>query len=137
MKLQYTTADGKLTVELEGESQKALFQELARFQEVFEDVPAAKIGKVEYSGGNVKYRVRKAKYTDEKGKEKTADYFEKVVTDGPLMWYKKSYGVLDDGTDGLFPKNKAPEGTTPGYNGWHKFEVEKKSSNATESVPFE
>lgn len=139
MKLQYTTSDGKLTVELEGKSQKDLFRELARFQEVFEDVPAGKDSKGNnVSGGNVKYRVRKAKYTDEKGKEKEADYFEKVVVDGPLMWYKKSYGVLDDGTDGLFPKNKAPEGTTAGYNGWHKFELDKKSSNqSNDSVPFE
>ena len=118
MKLSYTTADGRMTVELEGNSDKELFRKLARFQEVYEDTPSANIDGKNVKGEGVKYKVRKAKYTDEKGKEKEAEYFEKVVTVGPMLYYKKSFGVLDDGTDNLFPK-KAPEGAIAGHNGWH------------------
>lgn len=122
MKLVYTTKDGRITVELEGNSDKELFRKLAHFQEVFEDTPAATVDGKLVSGGDVSYRVRRAKYTDEKGKEKEAEYFEKVVTSGPLAWYKKSFGVLDDGSENLFPKRPAEdENTVCGQNGWHKY----------------
>ena len=122
MKLVYTTKDGRITVELEGNSDKELFRKLAHFQEVFEDTPAAVVDGKLVTGGDVNYRVRRAKYTDEKGKEKEAEYFEKVVTSGPLAWYKKSFGVLDDGSENLFPKRPAEdENTITGQNGWHKY----------------
>ncbi len=122
MKLTYTTLDGRITVEIEGKTHKEVWRELASFQEVFEDTPEAIVDKKLVSGGDVRFRVRKAKYEDEKGKEKEAEYFEKTVVSGPLTYYKKHYGVLDDGTDGLFPK-KAPDGENiqPGKNGWHKY----------------
>lgn len=123
MKLIYTTKDGRMSVELEGANDKELFRQLAHFQEVFEDTPSASVDGKATSGGDVAYRVRRAKYTDEKGKEKEAEYFEKLVVSGPLMWYKKSFGVLDDGSDNLFPKR--PDDSDPnivkGNNGWHKY----------------
>jgi hypothetical protein len=123
MKLNYTTKDGRMTVELEGNSDKELFRKLAHFQEIFEDTPSGKVGDKVVQGGDVSYRVRKAKYTDEKGKEKEAEYFEKMVVSGDLMWYKKSFGVLDDGTDNLFPKRPSDEDANleRGFNGWHKY----------------
>lgn len=123
MKLNYTTKDGRMTVELEGNSDKELFRKLAHFQEIFEDTPSAKVGDKVVNGGDVAYRVRKAKYTDEKGKEKEAEYFEKMVVSGDLLWYKKSFGVLDDGTDNLFPKRPSDEDANleRGFNGWHKY----------------
>jgi hypothetical protein len=123
MKLTYTTADERLTVEIEGNSDKELFRKLAHFQEIFEDTPAARVDGEYLNGGDVRYRVRKAKYTDEKGKEKEAEYFEKVVTSGPLLWYKKNYGVLDDGSENLFPKRSLDDdpNVVAGLNGWHKY----------------
>jgi hypothetical protein len=123
MKLSYTTKDGRMTVELEGTSDKEIFRKLAHFQEVFEDSPSAMLEGKLVSGGDVVYRVRKAKYTDEKGKEKEAEYFEKMVVSGSLAWYKKSYGVLDDGSDNLFPKRPSEDDAsiTKGNNGWHKY----------------
>jgi hypothetical protein len=123
MKLSYTTKDGRMTVELEGNSDKELFRKLSHFQEVFEDTPAATVDGKLVTGGDVSYRVRKAKYVDDKGKEKEAEYFEKIVTSGPMRWYKKSFGVLDDGTDNLFPKRPSEEDSTTvkGENGWHKY----------------
>lgn len=123
MKLIYTTADGRLTVELEAANDKDLFRKLAHFQEIYEDIPAGKVDGKVVTGGNVRYRVRKSQYTDEKGKNKEAEYFEKIVVDGPLAWYKKAYGVLDDGSDNLFPKRNVDEDpkVTVGLNGWHKY----------------
>jgi hypothetical protein len=127
MKLSYTTKDGRMTVEFDAANDKEMFRKLARFQEIYEDTPAAKIGEKVVSGGDVTYRVRKAKYVDEKGKEKEAEYFEKVVTSGELMWYKKSFGVLDDGTDNLFPKRPSEEDkdVERGFNGWHKYKKQQ------------
>jgi|694.fasta_scaffold79389_2 hypothetical protein len=127
MKLTYTTADKNLTVEIEGNNDKELFRKLSHFQEIFEDVPSAKIGDDVFSGGDVRYRIRHVKYTDEKGKEKEADYFEKLVVSGKLKGYKKSYGVLDDGTDNLFPKRDVEgENIVKGFNGWHKYNSQEK-----------
>lgn len=132
MKVTYTTADGRLRVEFEVASDKELFRRLAHFQEIYEDTPSARIDGKLVSGGNISYRVRKSKYTDEKGKEKEAEYFEKLVTTGDLKWFKKSYGVLDDGTDNLFPKRKVDlnEGDESSYvigdDGWHKYVPPKK-----------
>ncbi len=127
MKLSYTTKDGRMTVEFDAANDKEMFRKLARFQEIYEDTPAAKVGEKVVSGGDVTYRVRKAKYVDEKGKEKEAEYFEKVVTSGELMWYKKSFGVLDDGTDNLFPKRPSEEDkdVERGFNGWHKYKKQQ------------
>ena len=37
MKVKYTTASGRLSAEFEADSQKDLFSEINRFQEVFEE----------------------------------------------------------------------------------------------------
>ena len=133
MKLTYTTRDGRMTVELEAANDKEMFRKLARFQEIYEDVPAADVGGKRVEGGDIVYRVRKSKYVDEKKKEKEAEYFEKFVVSGPLNWFKKSYGVLDDGTDNLFPKRMSKDDQnyskyTHGYNGWVKW----NSSNGSD-----
>jgi hypothetical protein len=123
MKLTYTTPDGKMTVEIEGNSDKELFRKLSHFQEIFCSIPAAKIGDKVVEGGDVIYRVRKANYTDEKGKQKDAEYFEAVTKNGPLAWFKRSFGVLDDGTDNLFPKRPSPDepNLEIGFDGWHRY----------------
>jgi hypothetical protein len=128
MKLVYTTADGRMSVEIQGTSDKELFRQLAHFQEVFEDTPSGKVEGKEFAGGDVVYRVRRSKYTDEKGKEKEAEYFEKVVMSGPLKWYKKAYGVLDDGSDNLFPKRHVDDdNSVAGNNGWHKYKGKQQA----------
>ena len=37
MKVNYKTGNGRISVEIEGDSQRDIFAEIARFQEVFED----------------------------------------------------------------------------------------------------
>lgn len=122
MKVTYKTKNGRLQVEFEVSNQKELFRELNKFQEVFEDTAAAKVnGKYEESD-DIRYVVRKVDYEDEKGKSKQAEYFETRVGSGPLAGWKKTFGVLDDGSDSLFPKRYIEgENLTHGYNGWHKY----------------
>jgi len=126
MKMTYTTKDGRMTVELEGNTQKALFLELAKFQAVFEGEATCKQNGEIVASDDIQFVVRNAKYTDqETGKEKTAQYFEKRVRSGPMVGYKQEVGVYDNGNDDLFTKYKIPEDipgmdVIPGFNGWHK-----------------
>lgn len=123
MKVRYTTKNGRMTVEFDVSSQKELFRELHKFQEVFEDVAAAKLPDGFVESDDIRYIVRKADYEDEKGKIKQAEYFETRVGSGKLMGWKKQFGVLDDGTEGLFPKRKVEgENIQQGYNGWHRYQ---------------
>jgi len=136
MELNYTTKDGRLTVKLTGSTQKELFRELHRFQEVFEDSASAKINNKYETSDDIRYIVRKSKYTDEKGKEKEAEYFEKRIFSGPLAGYQKSFGVLDDGTYGLFPK-KAPDGNyEKGFGNWYKFIKGSEPGTGSTDKPY-
>lgn len=121
MELEYTTADGRLTVKIEGKTQIDLWEQLASFQEVFENENVtAEINGKSFKSDDIKYRVRNVKFKDEKGKEKECSYYEKVCMSGPLKYYKKVFGVLSEG-GGLFPKNpKDMENVTLGDNGWFK-----------------
>jgi hypothetical protein len=123
MKVTYTTKNGRMTVEFEVSSQKELFRELHRFQEVFEDTASANVDGQTVTSDDIRYIVRKSDYEDEKGKIKQAEYFEARVGSGKLAGWKKQFGVLDDGTEGLFPKrNLEPnKDIQPGYGGWHKY----------------
>lgn len=122
MKMTYKTPDGRFIVEFEGSSDKDLWRQLSHFQELFEDNPAAKINGEVVSQDTYKFVVRKAQYEDEKGKQKTAEYFEKWVTSGPLAGYKKGFGVLDDGTEGLFPRKAPEDNSIYGYNNWYRYQ---------------
>ena len=53
MKVTYQTQNGKLKVELEGDSQRDIFGEISKFQEVFEEDTCGKCG-----SGNIKFVVR-------------------------------------------------------------------------------
>lgn len=122
MKLVYTTKDGRLSVELDATNQKDLFRQLSRFQEVFEETASASIDGKKVQSDDIRYKVRNVAYTDDSGKAKSAEYFEKIVASGPLTGWKKAYGVLDDGTEGLFPKWKVDDPNSEvGDNGWHKY----------------
>ena len=112
MKINYTTADKRLTVELEADSQKALWKELARFQEVFEEGMCGKC-----KCPNLRFVVRKA--LDERGKE-----YEYNELRCRKCGAKLAYGVLDDGNNGLFPKRKDAEGNYKPDNGWVKWNRE-------------
>lgn len=124
MRVTKSINSGKTTVELEAKNHIELFNQMVSFEEVFDDKASAMIDGKVHETTDVKYMARKAKYTDEKGKEKEATYYEKIVTSGPLKGFKKCYGVLDDGSGNLFPK-KAPDTGVKiyGYNNWFLHEA--------------
>lgn len=114
MKVRYTTANGRMTMEFEAGSHKAIWRELASFEEVFEETNCGKCG-----SGNIRHVIRKAK--DQKGKE--YEYFELRCADCRA---KLPFGLLDDGSDNLFPKRRDEEGNYRGSSGWVKWNKEKQ-----------
>lgn len=131
MKLLYTTKDGRLQVELEADSQSELWRELARFQEVFEETASGNVvdekgKKYLATSDDIKFIVRTAEGVNDKGKTETYEYYEKVVVSGPLQGYKKSFGLLNDKSKGLFPKKAPEKDVIYGYNGWSKYNGPKK-----------
>lgn len=102
MKVQYKTGDGRLSVELEGESQRDLFEQLYRFQEVFEEPGCGKCHSTD-----VRYVVRNV---DDNL------YYEKRCN---KCGARLSFGSHKKG-GGLFPKRKEGENWLPD-NGWVKW----------------
>lgn len=135
MKLQYTSKDGRMVVEIEAETQVQLFEQLAAFQEVFEDntCVAKKNGNIVKSDFT-RFVVRENKDGDK--------FYEKTCEDWDmgLFGYKKQYGCRKKG-GGLFPKDMPEENRIPGLNGWYLFKKEQTPQQATqpttkESAPF-
>ena len=108
MKLRYTTASGRISVEFEGNTQAELFEKIAEFQEVFENESASKDGK---TSNDIRYVVREVE--DNK-------YYELRVNSGPLKGLKKAFGVHKKG-GGLFPKSKDAAGNWLPDNGWVRY----------------
>ena len=108
MKVSFVTSGGKVRVEVEGKTQKDIFEQIAQFQEVFDNPTCGLCGST-----NIKFVCRTVQYTDEKtGKVKDAKYYEmKCVDCGAVL----EFGQLQDGED-LFPKRKDNYKT----NGWKK-----------------
>lgn len=138
MKLQYTTPDGNMTVEFEGDTQTDIVAQLSAFQDTFVDRPTAKF-KGEFvngldNGAYIKYIVRNV---DDNL------YYEKRIIGGPMHGFKKALGVHKKG-GGLFPKYDIPENCIPAHNGWHLWQkpeqstTEEKSSknDSNGEVPF-
>ena len=112
MKANYTSKNGRLTVELESDSQKGLWAQLAAFQETFEEPACGKC-----NSGDLKFVVRKT--TD--GKKKEFDYHELRCN---KCGAKLAYGVINDETGTLFPKRKGEDGQFRGKYGWVKWNPE-------------
>lgn len=112
MKVKYTTRNQRLSVEFDAENQKSLWRQLSTFQEVFEESACGKC-----KSDNLKYVIRKTS----KG-NKEYEYFELRCND---CGAKLPFGLLDDGSDGLFPKRKV-DGEYRGKYGWVKWNPEKE-----------
>lgn len=113
MKLQYTTQDGRFTVEVEGKTQTEVFKQLAEFQEVFEVGPCVRGKKI---STKLKFQVREVE-----GNE----YFEIVCTDedSDLRNAKLAFGQHKKGGT-LFPRRKDADGKWLPNNGWVKYNKE-------------
>ena len=101
MKATYTS--GKISVEIEFETQIELFQKLSNFQEIFEETKCGKCG-----SDNVKFQVRNV---DDNL------YYELRCTD---CGAKLAFGVMKKGGR-LSPQRKDKEGNWLPDNGWVKW----------------
>lgn len=112
MKVVFNT--GTITAELEGKDQQELFEEIARFQEVFGDLECSAVIDGElHTSDKVVFRVR----TDSEENK----YYELMCIDnGPLRFYKKIFGCHKKG-GGLFPKKQEGDNLVQGRNYWAKF----------------
>ena len=103
MKVTYKTRNGKLSVELEGDSQRDIFAEISKFQEVFEEDTCGKCG-----SDNIKFVVRNV---DDNL------YYELRCAD---CGSRLAFGSMKKG-GGLFPKRKDAEGNWLPDRGWVKW----------------
>jgi ribosomal protein L40E len=102
MKLNYKTANGRINVEIEGDSQRDLFAGIARFQEVFEESKCGKCG-----SENLRFVVRTVDDNE---------FFELRCLD---CGARLSFGANKKG-GGLFPKRKDGDAWLPD-RGWVKW----------------
>ena len=103
MKANYTTQNGRITVEFEGDTQKSIFEQIGKFQEVFEQAQCGKCG-----SENLRFQVRNV--------DDNLYYELKCVDCGA----KLAFGVMKKGGR-LFPKRKDKEGNWLPDGGWVKW----------------
>ena len=106
MRVTYTTSDGRLKVEVEGQTQKGIFKRIARFNEVFEAEPCGLC-----SNEDTQFSVRTIDGND---------YYEKKCT---KCHATLSYGQMKEGGR-LFPKRKKDDGTwDTEHRGWYRWQA--------------
>jgi len=101
MKVNYQTRNGRLSVALEGDGQAAIFQEIGRFQEVFEEDKCGKCG-----SDDIRFVVRN---NDE-------NLYHELRCKNVDCRAKLAFGAHKKG-GGLFPKRKDGEDWLPN-RGW-------------------
>lgn len=114
MEAQFRTRSGALFIKFEAPNQKALFEELARHQEVFDsDTHCGCCGKP-----NLRFRVRNV--TDKKNPTRKYNYYELACLD---CGARLSYGQSNDQVS-LFPKRTDENGNWLPNRGWYKYQPE-------------
>jgi hypothetical protein len=111
MKCIYSTADGRLKLEVDGNTETELFQKLSKFQEVFESETKCGVCGCE----NLKYVVRTV---DEN------NYYELKCTEKNCR-ARFAFGQHKKGGS-LFPKRKDKDGNWIKNNGWEKYSGKKE-----------
>jgi hypothetical protein len=105
MKITYSSKNGRLCAELEGESQKQIFRSIASFQEVFEESACGACG-----GENLRLVVRDVDDND----------FYELHCQNLDCRARLAYGQHKKG-DSLFPRRKDDQGKPLPRNGWLKW----------------
>ena len=103
MKITYTTKNGRISAEIEGESQRDLFENVNKFQDVFEELNCGKCG-----SDDVRFVVRNV--------DDNLYYELRCKGCGGRV----NFGANKSG-GGLFPKRKDGEGNWLPDNGWVKW----------------
>jgi len=114
MKVSYTTRDGRMTFELEGDTQAELWRQIASVQEVFECGTLNKFDKVS----------DEVVYTTRFDADENENFELRYAGTDPELWgVKKAFGQKKKGGI-LFPKRKNKEGEYLPDNGWVKYDSE-------------
>ena len=103
MKINYKTGSGKISVELVGETQVEIFEQLAHFQEIFDEGVCGKCGTE-----NLRFQVRNV--------EDNLYYELRCLDCGA----KLAFGAMKQGGR-LFPRRKDKEGSWLNDRGWVKW----------------
>lgn len=112
MKAHYKTADGRIVFEVNGETPKAVFEQIAGVQELFEAEPVC--GACRSSEGKgIRYQVRHA--------EKDGRQFKYYELRCLQCFARFQFGQASEG-GGLFPKRKDKDGKPLPNRGWEKYE---------------
>jgi len=106
MKVQYTSGNGRLTVEVEGDTQKSIFGELAKFQEVFEHPTCLKC-----NCEDVRFVVRNVDDND----------FYEIHCQNSKCRARFAFGQHKSKDGTLFPRRKDANGAYLPNGGWVKF----------------
>lgn len=118
MKAHYKTANGRLTFEVQGESAKELFSQVATLQEVFEAESVCGV----CQGQDLRFQMREV--DDFK--------FYELVCRKPGCFARFSFGQAKKG-GGLFPKRKDSDGNWLPNHGWEKY-VKPGSKPSTDTA---
>lgn len=108
MKVNYRNSNGRLSAEFDAETQRDLFEQLSRFQEVFDEGVCGKCG-----SEHLKYVVRVV--------EENHYYEIRCLDCGAVL----QFGLHKKG-GGLFPKRKDKEGAWLPDKGWMKWDSKAK-----------
>jgi hypothetical protein len=111
MLVEYTTRNGRMKVTIEGKTQTDIFEQLAQFQEVFENLECSRNGK---KSDNVRFVVRE---DDDANKYYELKCFD---VDKELYGAKLAFGQHKKGGT-LFPRRQDKDGNWLPNNGWVKF----------------
>jgi len=106
MKLQYTSSNGRLSVEIESETPKSAFGDLAQFQEIFEHPRCGKC-----SGEDLRFVVRHVEDND---------FYEIHCTNSKCR-ARLAFGQHKGKAGTLFPHRKNSNGEWIPNGGWVKF----------------
>lgn len=109
MKINYTSSTGRLTFEVEGENQKSIFGELARFQEVFEHPVCGKC-----NSDYLRFIVRNVGDND----------FYEIHCMNPKCRARLAFGQHKGKEGTLFPHRKNSSGEWLPNGGWVKFNAQ-------------
>ena len=108
MKVNYTNNSGRIMVELDGETQADLFEQLAHFQEVFDESQCGKC-----QSEDLRFQVRNV--------DDNLYYELKCADCGSRL----AFGVMKKGGR-LFPRRKDRDGNWLPNRGWVKWNPETK-----------